>query len=94
LTPFPTTAAISTPPDWVAEILSPSTARIDRTDKLAIYAAYGVSHCWLIDPDAKTLEVFQLTGGKWLLVSTHKDADAVAAVPFEVHTFQLDVLWV
>lgn len=90
---LPNTAFIETPPDWVCEVLSPTTARIDRTDKLAIYAAFGVGYCWLVDPDAHTLEVFELHEGRWLLHSTYKDRDAVAAPPFEVHTFTIDVLW-
>jgi Putative restriction endonuclease len=94
LTPFPETAFIETPPDWLAEILSPSTQAIDRTDKLTIYAAFGVKHCWYVDPIARTLEVFELTGDKWLIANTFKDADPVTAPPFEVHSFALDVLWV
>jgi hypothetical protein len=94
LTPFPETAFISTPPDWLAEVLSPSTQAIDRTDKLAVYAEHGVGHCWYVDPIVRTLEVFALSGGKWLLAATFKDADAVTAPPFEVHTFPLDVLWI
>ena len=93
LTPFPTTPFIETPPDWLAEILSPSTQAIDRTDKLGVYAEFGVKHCWYVDPVAKTLEVFALSGGKWLLAATFKNAEPVAAPPFEVHTFPLDVLW-
>jgi Uma2 family endonuclease len=93
LTPFPDTAFIATPPDWLAEILSPSTQKIDRTDKLAIYAEFGVKHCWYVDPLAKTLEVFALTGDKWLLAATFKNDDPVTAPPFEVHTFPLNVLW-
>ena len=94
LTPFPETAFIETPPDWLCEVLSPSTQQIDRTDKLAVYAASGVNYCWYVDPIAKTLEVLALTGGKWLLAATFKDADPVTAPPFEAHTFALDVLWV
>ena len=90
---LPETAYFDLPPDWVCEVLSPSTARLDRTDKLTVYAEFGVGHVWLIDPDIRTLEVFALSGGKWLLTATFKDADAVAAPPFEVHTFALDVLW-
>ncbi len=90
---LPDTAYIETPPDWVCEVLSPSTARFDRTDKLAIYAEFGVGHCWYVDPLARTLEVFALTDGKWLIAATYKDADSVTAPPFEVHTFTLDVLW-
>jgi Uma2 family endonuclease len=93
LSPFPDTAFIETPPDWLAEILSPSTQSLDRTDKLAVYAEYGVGHCWYVDPIAQTLEVFALTGNKWLLAATFKDADPVTAPPFEAHTFPLDVLW-
>ncbi len=93
LTPFPETAFIETPPDWLCEVLSPSTQALDRTDKLAVYAEFGVGHCWYVDPLARTLEVFALTGGKWLLAATFKDDDKVAAPPFDVHTFSLDVLW-
>ena len=94
LTPFPTTAYVETPPDWLCEVLSPSTQAIDRTDKLGVYAEFGVKHCWYVDPIAHTLEVFQLTGGKWLLAATFKNADPVTAPPFEAHTFALDVLWI
>lgn len=94
LTPFPETAYIETPPDWLAEILSPSTQAIDRTDKLAIYASFGVRHCWYVDPIAKTLEVMELTGGKWLLLAALKDDAPVCQPPFEAHTFPLDNLWV
>ncbi len=94
LTPFPETAFIETPPDWLCEVLSPSTQAIDRTDKLTVYAEFGVKHCWFVDPIARTLEVLALTGGKWMIEATFKDDDAVAASPFEVHTFGLDGLWV
>ena len=46
-------AYIDIPPDWVTEILSPSTQRADRTDKLAIYAEFGVGHAWYLDPILK-----------------------------------------
>ncbi|MFA5949290.1 MAG: Uma2 family endonuclease [Hyphomicrobium sp.] len=94
LTPFPETAYIETPPDWLCEVLSPSTQAIDRTDKLAIYAEFGVRHCWYVDPIARTLEVLALTGDKWLLAAAFKGADRVTAPPFEAHTFALDALWV
>jgi Uma2 family endonuclease len=90
---LPATAYIETPPNWICEVLSPSTARLDRTDKLAVYAEFEVGYCWLVDPDALTLEVFELSGGRWTLQSTYKEADPVAAPPFVTHTFALDVLW-
>lgn len=91
-------------PDWVVETLEPHTRQVDRTDKLAIYADFGVGHAWYVDPTARTLEVFALTGAdaewaskapkrKWLLAATFKDDDAVTAPPFEAHTFTLSALW-
>jgi Uma2 family endonuclease len=90
---LPETAFFETCPDWICEVLSPSTQRFDRTDKLTIYAAFGIGHCWYIDPNARTLEVLALHDGKWLIAATFKDADRVAAPPFEVHPFALDALW-
>ena len=90
---LPETAYFETPPDWLCEVLSPSTHRFDRTDKLSIYAAFGVGHCWYVDPVARTMEVLALQGDKWLIAATFKDADLITAPPFEAHTFALDVLW-
>lgn len=94
LTPCPATASIETPPDWLAEVLSPSTQALDRTDKLTIYAMLGVKHCWYVDPIARTLEGLALTDGKWQIAATFKNADSVTAPPFDDHTFTLDILWV
>jgi Uma2 family endonuclease len=90
---LPDTAFIETAPDWVCEVLSPATQRVDRTDKLAIYAAFEVGHCWYVDPIARTLEVFARQGRQWLIAATFKDSDPVAAPPFEAHSFALDILW-
>jgi Uma2 family endonuclease len=90
---LPDTTFIELAPDWVCEVLSPTTQRFDRTDKLAIYAKFGVEHCWYVDPNARTLEVFARQGEKWLIAATFKDGDAVTAPPFEAHTFALDLLW-
>jgi Uma2 family endonuclease len=90
---LPKTTGIRTAPDWLCEILSPSTQRFDRTDKLTLYAQHGVNHCWNVDPQALTLEVFERQDRKWLLAATFKDDDMVAAPPFAVHAFSLGVLW-
>ena len=90
---LPETPYFGTAPDWVSDELSPSTAQIDRTDKLTIYAEFLVGHSWYVDPDARTLEVFALDGASWRLAATFKNADPVTAPPFEVHTFALDLLW-
>lgn len=49
-----------TPPDLVIEILSPSTARYDRTDKKDRYEAFGVRELWLVSPEAWIIEIFAL----------------------------------
>lgn len=81
-------------PDWVLEVLSPSTVRRDRADKLPIYAEFGVGHVWLVDPDARTLEVFSLFDGHWRLEHVYQDTDEVCAAPFAAVRFGLAGLWI
>jgi Uma2 family endonuclease len=89
----PKTAWIETPPDWVCEVLSPSTERYDRGDKRLIYAEAGVGHLWHIDPTLQMLEVFVLRDGKWLLHGVFHDSAEVAAPPFSELSFKLGLLW-
>lgn len=76
-------------PDWICEVLSPSTSRTDRVEKMPLYAEHGVGHLWLIDPLAETLEVYRREGSLWVVASTHgADAEArpepFGAVPFDI----------
>ncbi|WP_133510582.1 Uma2 family endonuclease [Candidatus Thiosymbion oneisti] len=80
-------------PDWVCEIFSPSTASRDREIKLPLYAHYGVPYAWLIDPVARTLEVYQLDAGAWLEIDRFAAADQVVAPPFEAVSIDLRGLW-
>lgn len=80
-------------PDWVCEILSPSTARKDRFIKLPLYAKYGVAHAWLVDPEAHTLEAYELRGGFWTLIATLQDDAPVRVAPFDAIEFSLADLW-
>jgi hypothetical protein len=89
----PASAFIELPPDWLSEVLSPSTARLDRTKKLPVYARAGVSHVWLIDPLAKTLEVLRLESGRWMVEGLFGGNDVVRAAPFEVAAVKLSRLW-
>jgi Uma2 family endonuclease len=66
---------------------------MDRVDKLGIYAAHGVAHAWLVDPDARTLEVFSLREGHWFLEQALKESDEVRAPPFDAIAFSLGALW-
>jgi Uma2 family endonuclease len=61
---------------------------------MPVYAREGVPYLWLIDPDARTLEVYQLQDdGHWLLLETLKEDDGVNQPPFEAINFSLGSLW-
>jgi Uma2 family endonuclease len=81
------------PPDWICEVLSPGTVRIDRIKKMPIYARFGVSYVWMVDPIAKTLEVFKLKSDNWILLSVHSENDHVRAEPFQETEIALENLW-
>lgn len=70
-------------PDWVCEVISPSTASRDRVNKRALYATHGVGHYWLLDPDARTLEVLELRGEQWTEVGAFDDTAVARIAPFE-----------
>lgn len=80
-------------PDWVCEVLSPGTRRIDLTDKRRIYATAGVEFLWFVDPLARTLEAFALRDGAWTLIAALKDDEEVRVAPFDAIAFPLSVLW-
>jgi Uma2 family endonuclease len=90
---LPDVAAFTLAPDWVCEVLSESTEAIDRGKKLRIYRREGVGHVWLVNPTLRTLEVYRLTQGQWMLVDTHEGEDAVRAEPFESIELPLARLW-
>ncbi len=80
-------------PDWLCEVLTPSTARIDRARKMPIHAREGVRHLWLLDPDPRTLEVFRLEGGRWVLLGVLAGDARVRAEPFEAVEIDPLDLW-
>ena len=90
---LPDTAHFPLSPDWICEVLSPSTAQLDRSKKLAIYARERVAHAWLIDPLARTLEVLRLEHGRWVILGTHAGSEVVRAEPFGELDLGLDGLW-
>jgi Uma2 family endonuclease len=89
----PDNAFIDVAPDWACEILSPSTARLDRGPKRRIYAEAGVGHLWLLEPSEGTLEVFALSGRQWLLLATVQRGEQISVAPFEAASFPLDDLF-
>jgi Uma2 family endonuclease len=89
----PTEAFFRLAPDWLCETLSPSTERLDRGKKLAIYAREGVSHVWLLNPIAETLEAYRLEEGRWVLLATRTGDAEVRVEPFGAISLELWRLW-
>ena len=90
---FPESHRDAAMPDWVCEILSPSTGKVDVEVKMPLYAQAGIGHLWFIDPIAKTLQAFELRKGKWAQIADLKDADTVSVSPFDAIDFDLSELW-
>lgn len=81
-------------PDWVCEVLSPSTRLKDLGPKRSLYARQGVPHLWVVDPEARTLEAFELAKDRWMLLGTWGDAGAASGVaPFPSLTLDLAGWW-
>ena len=80
-------------PDWVCEVLSRSTRRVDLQEKRPVYAREGVGYLWLIEPTDRTLEAFELREGEWVLIGCAKDDEPVSVRPFDAITFSLGDLW-
>lgn len=91
---LPNAPTIELAPDWVCEILSPSTAKIDRVRKMHIFAQVRTPHIWLIDPSARTLEVYWLDGATYRLIAGHADDERVRAEPFAAIELDLARWWV
>ena len=90
---LPETAWFELPPDWVCEVLSPSTARLDRAQKMPLYAEFAIPWLWLIDPGLQTLEAYELREGKWALLETLSGDQSVSVAPFDATVFPLSALW-
>ena len=81
-------------PDWTCEVLSKSTEKVDRDEKLPLYAERGVHHVWLVDPLARTLEVYALSEpGQWREVRHYGENERVRAAPFDAVELDLSLLW-
>jgi Uma2 family endonuclease len=85
--------AYNTPPDWICEVLSPSTKNWDREQKMPFYAFHRVGHLWMVDPLARELEVYALGRRGWELVGTFGGDKKVRAEPFDDADFNLELIW-
>ena len=80
-------------PDWICEVLSPSTQAIDRAEKMEIYLRERVAHAWLVDPIARTLEVYRRGEAVWQRLAVFRDDARVRAEPFDAFELPLGLLW-
>ena len=90
---IPDEAFFSVVPDWICEVLSPSTAVLDKAKKMPLYAQQGVKHFWMVDPISKTLEIYENDHARWVLVHTYANDDKVRSVPFDAIEIELSMLW-
>jgi Uma2 family endonuclease len=93
----PEGAFFTIPPDWICEVLSRSTERTDRVDKMPIYALFGVPYAWLVHPQRRTLEAFRLHDSHWTVIAVHDDIERARPrpriEPFDAIELDLSALW-
>jgi Uma2 family endonuclease len=80
-------------PDWICEILSPSTRAHDQLVKRRFYARVGVPYLWFIDPDARTLSVCTLREGHWVELGVYGQNERIRAEPFAAVELNLADWW-
>jgi Uma2 family endonuclease len=90
---LPDMAACTEPPDWVCEVISPSTGTIDRGRKMRIYAREGVGHLWIVDPLLRTVEVYRLDRGHWVVAAVHAGAEPSRIEPFDAIELDIGRWW-
>lgn len=90
---MPDTPVFSIAPDWVCEVVSPSTLSRDRGAKMRAYSREGVGHVWLVDPLAEVLEVYRLAEKGLRLLTAYEGPITVRAEPFDAVELELGPLW-
>lgn len=92
---LPRRGIVRVPPNIVVEVVSPSPRdeRRDRIEKMDEYAAFGVNFYWILDPSLQSLEVFELTSGRYARAAraTEGRMEQVPGCPALV--IDLDDLW-
>ncbi len=90
---LPDEAPVAVVPNWVCEILSPSTACRDRTIKSDLYLEAGVPYYWLLDMDQRTLEAYEAQAGRWVRLGAWTDGDIVRIAPFDAIELEVGTLF-
>ncbi|HEY0140004.1 MAG TPA: Uma2 family endonuclease [Thermoanaerobaculia bacterium] len=91
---FPDAGRCEIPPDWLCEIISPSTAALDRVYKLPLYARQGITYAWIVDPVARTIEAYRLEGYHYSLIAAVEGEEPARIEPFDAIELPLKALWV
>jgi Uma2 family endonuclease len=90
---LPTTPWFTLPPDWICEVLSRSTAIVDRTRKLQIYREQGIPWRWFVDPAARTIEALSNSSNGWLVAGTFGGGGEARIPPFDAVAIDIGALW-
>ncbi len=85
--------AVMGAPDLCIEIVSPGSERMDRRDKFTLFEKHGVKHYWIMDPQERTAEAFELRRGQYELVTSGRDQQTVNFPPFIKLSIPLGKLW-
>lgn len=91
---FPDAPWFELSPDWLCEVVSPSTGRLDRMRKMPKYAANGVSYLWIVDPLQQLIESYRLREGQWVLLGVYGGGDKARIEPFDAIEIGLSSLWI
>jgi Uma2 family endonuclease len=80
-------------PDWICEVTSPSSGRLDRLKKMPQYARADVEYAWIVDPEQQTLEAYQRRDDSWTLIGTYGEDPIARIEPFEAIEIELTLIW-
>jgi len=84
---------IQVPPDLIVEVVSPSSVEQDRGDKKHVYARHGIAHYWIVDPEARRLEMYTLSRGSYELSADFTGQVQATTILFPGLVIPLPALW-
>jgi Uma2 family endonuclease len=90
---LPVDEPIRVVPDWVCEVLSPSTRKHDQDVKVPYFAKVGVPFLWLVDIEARVLTAHQLDAGGWRLLGTYSKEIHARIAPFDAVPLHVASWW-
>jgi len=79
-------------PDLVIEILSPSTLKRDKIDKLEVYARFHIPEYWIVDPNSSVLEQFVLRGKRYELHDIYQQDDLITSPNILCVSFTMNMI--